>query len=348
MPHLTREQLREQLIKHVISPVYVLYGAETYLRDIAARTITERSFGDGDFRDFNDAEFSLAESDSIQNALAAAEQLPMMSKKRVVRITDVRVAATSNRDTLREENESALLRYLKRPAEGTVLIFVADELNSNRRISKILLKDTVTVEFGPLTDADLAKWARGKVRDAGSEIDERTLQLLISLVGPDVRRLTNEVQKLSAAALPDRIIARELVETLVIHSREISNFGLTDHLLGGRKAKALETLKKILDDGGEPLALLGLIGSNYRRLLAAKSLMDRGADRSAVTGAVRMPPFQLDGFLTAARRADTNKLAKAITRIADTDLAIKTSIGGSGPQGARIQIEMLVCELSLM
>jgi hypothetical protein len=35
-------------------------------------------------------------------------------------------------------------------------------------------------------------------------------------------------------------------------------------------------------------------------------------------------------------------------RLAEADLAIKTSIGGVGPAGARMQIEMLVCELSTM
>src|SRR6476620_6669204 len=138
MATLNREQLREQLTKQIIAPVYVLFGAETYLRDLAAKTITARSFAEGDFRDFNDTEFSVAEGDTLQNALAAAEQLPMMAHKRVVRITDVRVSATGTRDTLKEDHENALLAYLTRPSESTVLIFVADELNGNRKISKLL------------------------------------------------------------------------------------------------------------------------------------------------------------------------------------------------------------------
>ena len=346
MAPLSREQLREQLIKHVIAPVYVLYGPETYLRDLAARTITERSFEDGDFRDFNDTEFSLADTDSLQNALAAAEQLPMMARRRVVRITDVRVPATSTRDTLKEEHDAALLRYLKRPSESTVLIFVADELNGNRRISKILKENSVAVEFAPLLDEDLERWARDRVRDAGSDIDERSLQLLVALVGPDVRRLTNEVQKLSAAALPDRKISSELIESLVISSRETSNFDLTDHLVAGRKARALESLKKILDDGAEPVMLIGLIASNYRRMLAAKSLMNAGADRPAVASAARTPPHSLESFLSAARRADEHKLARALERISAADLSIKTSVAGGGPLGSRMQVEMLVCELA--
>ena len=347
MATLNREQLWEQM-KQGIAPVYVLFGAETYLRDLAAKTITAKSFAEGDFRDFNDTQFSVAESDTLQNALAAAEQLPMMAQKRVVRITDVRVSATGTRDTLKEEHENALLAYLTRPSDSTVLIFVADELNGNRKISKILHKHAVSVEFAPLRDEELSRWAREKVREAGSDIDERSLQTLVAMVGPDVRRLNNEVQKLSAAALPDKRISLDLVEILVIHSREARNFDLTDQLVAGRKSKALDALKKILDDGAEPLALLGLIASNYRRLLTAKNLMAAGADRAEVASAAKMQYQMLESFLAAARRADEHALARAITRIADTDLAIKTSSGGGGPQGARMQIEMLVCELSAL
>jgi hypothetical protein len=40
-------------------------------------------------------------------------------------------------------------------------------------------------------------------------------------------------------------------------------------------------------------------------------------------------------------------LAKVIKKLANTDLAIKTSIGG-GPSGARMAIEMLVCDLATL
>ena len=92
---LTREDLRNQLRRHEIAPVYVLFGPETYLRDLAVKTICDRSFVEGDARDFNETEFSLTIEGNLTAALSAAEQLPMMSSRRVIRITDVRVTAKS-------------------------------------------------------------------------------------------------------------------------------------------------------------------------------------------------------------------------------------------------------------
>lgn len=343
---LSREQLRAQLRKREIAPVYVLFGAETYLRDLAAKTIADLTFKEGDLRDFNETEFSLNVEGNLRSALAAAEQLPMMAGKRVIRITDVRVGATSAKDTLKEDDEAALNTYLANPAASAVVIFVADELNGVRRMGKILRDKTAAVEFTPLGDEDLAKWARDKIADAGSSIDERALRLLVALVGPDVRRLTNEIEKISTAALPEKLITADLIDALVPNTREISNFDLTDHLLAGRKSLALKTLKKILDDGAEPLALLGLISYNFRRLLMAKEMMSHGADRSEVAKVIKLRYSDQEPFIAAARRGSLETLTKAITRIADIDLAIKTSVGGGGPQGGRMQIEMLVCELA--
>lgn len=342
---LTREQLWAQLKKREIAPVYVLYGAETYLRDIAAKTIADLSFGKDDFRDFNDDTFSLNTPDNIRSALAAANQLPMMAARRVVRITEVRVTASANKDTLKEDQLDVLAAYLENPSPNSVVIFVADELNRSRRVGKLLSERAVSVEFTTLDDAGLAEWARRKLGESGSQMDDRTLRHLIALIGPDVRRLNVEIEKLSTAALPDKTIDVDLVDSLVANVREIPNFGLTDNLVAGNKAKALKILSKILDDGAEPLMLLGLMSYNYRRLLMVKEMMERGVDRAEVARVVKLRYGEQEAFLAAARRADLKQLKKAIISLADTDLAIKTSVGGSGPKASRMQIEKLVCDL---
>jgi hypothetical protein len=117
---LTREDLRSQLKRHEIKPVYVLFGSE-------------------ELRDFNETDFSLNTEGNLASALAAAEQLPMLASRRVIRISDVRVTAGGIRDTLRDDDENLLMSYLRRPAESSVVIFVADELD--KRLSDRMSDD---------------------------------------------------------------------------------------------------------------------------------------------------------------------------------------------------------------
>src|SRR5262249_51368284 len=122
MPDLSKEELWKRLKQDAVSPVYILFGDESFLRDRAALEIVNRSFHPTDLRDFNYDEFSLNDRQGIGAAIAAAEQLPMMSAKRAVKVCDIRVSATSARDTLRESDEEILASYLVNPSESTVLI----------------------------------------------------------------------------------------------------------------------------------------------------------------------------------------------------------------------------------
>jgi len=344
MTILGRDDLRRQLKERVFEPVYLLFGAETYLRDLAAKTIADLALANSSLREFNEIEHSLNES-KIQYALSDAEQLPMASARRVVKVTNVVVSANGKKDNLKEEDEEFLARYLARPAETSIVVFVADELDKRRKISRLLLEKCITVEFPELRDEELIVWTKSKLKDQNIDAEEKALRLLVGLAGNNLRRLTNEIEKLCVAALPDSTITYELVDSLVPNSRQLSNFELTDYLFSKNKKQALRILNKILEDGAEPLMLLGLIASNFRRLFLSKELMRQGVERAEVARVLRLPYGKQEDFLATARRTDTKELAWIMQRIAETDVAIKTSLGGGGNSGARLQIEILVCEL---
>ncbi len=337
MSTLTREELWRELKAGKVGPLYLLFGPEGYLRDAAARRVTDAALKDSPLREFNESSYSLTSAD-VQQAIAAAEQMPMMGGRRVVRVTDF--------GKLREADEEALVRYVTRPVESSTVVFVSGDLDKRRKLSKTLMDVCVSVEFAELKDAELTTWARDRLKHLGAHADDRTLRQIVGLVGASVRQLATELEKLATAALPEGVITPELVEALVGRSRELSNFELSDHLIARDRRRALETLRKLLDDGAEPVMLIGLLASNFHRLALAKELMTRGAPEQEVFRVVNMPFSQRKEFLATARRADAGELARRIRRIAEADLAIKTSLGGGGDRGSRLQLEMLVCELS--
>lgn len=343
---LTVDELREHVKDRRFLPVYILYGTEEYLRDRAVKTIIEKAFDEGEFRDFNEAEFSLNSEDALPKALAAAQQLPMMASRRVVRINNVRITATGRNDTIKEEHEAILKAYFDDPSPSSVVIFIAEELNGVRKMGKLLRSQPGTVEFTQLDDEKAASWARSTFKKAGVSIDGTALRHLISLVGNDIRRLSNEVDKLTTASFPSMLVDQQLIDLLVPNTREMTNFALAGQILKQDKRAALEVLRKILDDGAEPVMLIGLLGYNFRTLLIAASMMSQGADRRDITAVLRRPTREQDEIFHAARRYGQKKLGEMLRRIAETDLALKTSLGGGGPQGSRLLMEVLVCELA--
>src|SRR5205085_7791130 len=123
MGTITREELWRRLKGGRVEPLYLLFGPEDYLRDAAARAIADAALKGAALREFNESSYSLASSD-VQHAIAAAEQLPMMAERRVVRITDF--LRKPPRAPLPEADEEALVRYVTRPVETSVVLFIAD------------------------------------------------------------------------------------------------------------------------------------------------------------------------------------------------------------------------------
>jgi len=336
MSSITRTELDRSLTAGRIQPLYLLVGCEGYLRDVAAQRITDATLAGTLLREFNESTFSLS-TDHPVSAVAAAEQLPMMSERRVVRIRDF--------GKLREADEGPLISYLARPVDSTVVIFVAEDLDKRKKLTKALLSSCTVVEFAAVKDSEARSWAKGRLRELKITADDRVLSDIVQLVGCSLQTLNSELEKLAAAAVDTGRITSNHVDELIGRSRELSNFDLGDQLVAGDRARALETLHRLLDDDVAPVMLLGLIASNYHRLALAKEFHQRG-NRDEVNRLIYGPPAKRDAFMRTLQRSDAKKIARGIQLIAAADLAIKTSQGGGGTKGARLQLEILVCELA--
>jgi DNA polymerase-3 subunit delta len=335
MTSLTRPQLDASLKAGRVAPLYLLLGCETYLREAAARAITEGALAGTLLREFNESSFSLL-SDSASAAIASAEQLPMMSERLVVRIRDFA--------KLREADDEIIISYLKSPSPSSVVIFIANDLDKRKNLTKTLLSACTVVDFSSVKDVEAKAWARARLKELKGAADDRVLSEIVRLAGTDLQTLNSELEKLAAAAIETRSITMQMVDDLIGHSRELSNFELGDQLIAGDSRRALMTLHHLLEDDVAPLMLIGLIASNYHRLALAQELMKRGR-RDEASRLVYGSPEKKNAFFSTLQRRDADRIARDIKLIADADLAIKTSQGGGGPKGAKLQLEMLICAL---
>ncbi|MGH9802013.1 MAG: DNA polymerase III subunit delta, partial [Blastocatellia bacterium] len=266
-------------------------------------------------------------------------QYPMISPRRMIVVTGF--------EAISDDDQLELLKnYLRNPVETSVLVFVTNGLDNRRNISTILRKACEVIGFDPLDERNGApNWIRDYVTRAGCSIDTASAAYLVGMVGVDLMRLSNELEKLIVFVGDKGRITQDEIDELVRHSREHSNFELTDAVVDGNRKKALNLLHRIFDNASEPpqamsLMILGAIASNYRKMLGAKELMKQNAPNSEVAKIVGLPPFKVGQFNEQVSRIDASQILKGIERIAATDVALKTSMATP-----RLLLEILICEL---
>jgi DNA polymerase-3 subunit delta len=332
---LTYEEIKRQIKERRIDPLYLFLGEEQYLQERAIRLLFNTLDENG--RMFNLAVLSMG-GDAGSKVTAAhvvdtANQLPMMSERRIIVVRDF--------EKLKEEDCELLLEYLKRPSPTSTVVFQAVSLDQRRKITTGLFKACTVVTFDLLTEQQVNRRAVQYLKNLGCTIEPAALNHLIALVGTPLSRLMNELDKLAAYA-GGGIINSRAIEELVPRAREHTNWELWDAVLARDRKRALRLTQRLLDDGAEPVMLVGMLAGLYRRMLSAKDLMTRGASKEEVNKATGRYGRGAEEFNERVRRAPRHQLVHGLRRTAEVDDAIKSSQGTP-----RLQIDYLVAELTL-
>ncbi|MGH9862471.1 MAG: DNA polymerase III subunit delta, partial [Candidatus Acidiferrales bacterium] len=126
------------------SPAYLIVGPDSYLRSQARERIIGAHVP-AEVRDFAVGRFSL-ERTPLGTVLAQALNRPMLSPVQVLVITEL--------EGVKEEALAELEEYFSTPADFTVLVFEAEELDRRTRLWHVLERHCEVVEAEPGDDRD--------------------------------------------------------------------------------------------------------------------------------------------------------------------------------------------------
>lgn len=102
-------------------------------------------------------------------------------------------------------------------------------------------------------------------------------------------------------------------------------FQMTDLLGHGNYGAALQKLQTLLKMQQEPIAILGAIGSNFRRIASARTLLDHGRQAGELMKLCGMTDYAARKTMETARRFKPEFCAAAARLVLETDYKMKTS-----------------------
>jgi DNA polymerase-3 subunit delta len=324
------EELEGELKQGVIRPVYLLTGPEEYLRRKAQDRI-ESCVLTPEAKAFNFSEYSLA-SDTIDEVLRAADTFPLASPFRLVIARDI--------ESLPQEKEETLQKYLQSPSKKSVLVLVAEKVDNRKAFCRKLKEKHCVVDFQSPKPAAFARWAGQLLRERGYRISQAAFEKLVALAGSDFQTLIGEVEKLTLYAGNDKAIPDSALDELVRESREHNAFELTEAMGRRDSATALRLLNNLLEAGEPPLKIIGAIVWNFRNVLMVQEQLALGKNKSQIVAALQINPYVLEKTMSQARALDNKAVQKLYERLAAVDLQIKSS-----GYDERLFLERLLCSL---
>lgn len=331
------QELKQALKNKDLGRLYMFHGEETFLlhhylgqmRKQLLDPLTE-SFN---YHRLNNETFD------IRSFADAVENLPMMADATFVQVDDVDPFKMNEGDrTKMAEVFSDIPDYCT-----VVFTYITVPWKPDKRLKKLweaIDGSGTIVEFAKQDQRDLIAWVTRHFSAHQKRISTDLCSYLIDITGGTMTALSSEIDKICAYSGSDEIRKTD-IDAVTEPVLDAVVFQMTDQLSAGRYDQALLKLQQLLKMQQEPLAILGAVGGHFRRIAAARTLLDHGRNASELQKLCGLPDYPARKTMDAARRFRPEFCRKAAELVLQTDYKIKTSFDES----ERL-LELLILQLA--
>lgn len=319
-------------------PVYALVGDEEFLKRHARARIVAVAIGD------EDPAFAVSaypgeklDFSTVRNDL---ETLPFLAPCRVVVVEGADPFVTAFR--------SELEAYVAEPSSVGVLVLDVKALPENTKLAKAL-PDAAKLSCKappPYKAHELRPWCVQWARAAHQKkLAPEAAELLLELLGPAMGLIDTELAKLAVAVGPRGEIGAADVDRYVGRSRAADVFRILDAIGDGKPAEALSTLEEVFAEGTDPMAVLGALTAQLRKLATVARLhVGERQPLGPAMDAAGVPKWDKirQGFEKQLRALGRARLDRLTEWLVELNLGLK----GGSPLPERVQVERLVVKLA--
>jgi DNA polymerase-3 subunit delta len=311
---MTFEEILKRLKEKSYSPIYFLMGDEPYFIDritnyIADHVLTEEE------KTFNQIVLYGKDTD-IPTIINTARRFPMMGSRQVVIV----------REAQSLDKMEDLIYYVENPLASTLLVinYKYKKLDKRKKLFKALEKNSILFDSKRLYDDKIPPWINSYLRSRGKKIEPKAAVILTEYLGNDLGKIANELEKLIIVLKSEQdVITPADIEKNIGISKDFNNFELNNALAQRNVLKANRIAQYFgANQKNHPLTLtITSIYFFFSRLLKYHFLPDKSSRK--VASALKIEPFFISEYETAARNYSTARTVRVISLLREYDLKSK-------------------------
>lgn len=312
----TFDSIMHDLKQRNYLPIYYLMGEESFYIDKISDYIAENVLTPEE-RDFNMTVMYGADVTG-KDVVEVARRYPMMSEHQVVIVKEAQ----------KLKGLEPLEKYVEKPLASTILVFchkygVADR---RKKVYSEMAKVGVVFESKKLRDRDLIPFIGKYLQARGASIDPKSEQIIADSIGPDLNRLTSELDKvLIALPADDKRVTPEVVERQIGVSKDFNTFELRDAIVNRNvyKANQIANYFDINPKAGSFYQILPLLFNYFQNLMIAFYCPQRASQEAVAKWLDLKSPWAAKDYMTGMRNYSGMKVMQIISKIREIDAKSK-------------------------
>lgn len=314
--------LRQQIRDKKTDRVYIFHGEETfllqhYLGQLKKLLIDELT------ESFNYHKLT-SETFDLLTFADCVENLPMMAESTMVCVDEIDLFK------LPESDREKVAQIISDVPEYCTVVFtyVTTPWKPDKRYKKfydVINTNATVVEFEKQSQHDLISWITRHFTANKKTISPDLCAYLIDITDGTMTSLASEISKICAYSGADTIQKSD-IDAVTEPVLDALVYQMGDLLGQGKYEQAMAQLQKLLKMQHDPIYILGTIGSNFRRMAAAKTLHDQGKGHYELMRLYNIRnDYSAKKTMSSAVRFSARFYATAAELVMETDRQMKTS-----------------------
>jgi DNA polymerase-3 subunit delta len=319
-------------------PMYVVTGDEAFLARQAHAAIRRVVLGPDD--DGFGVSIHAGDSATWSAVVNDLQTMPFLAPRRLVVVEGA--DAFVSRERARLEKFVAEVAGKKDPS-GVLVLDVKTWLGTTKLAKATPDAWVISCKAPPTHQLPqwCVSWCVGRT---GKQLAAAAAKLLVDLVGSEMGVLDQEMQKLAVYIGAAPKIDVKDVDELVGRSRSESTWQIFDLVSAGKTPEALDFLTRLLDQGEEPIKLLGAFGSQLRRLAQTTRLRAQGVALGEAMSRAGVPNFPQ--ARTGAEALLKHLGRRRLDRVYDWLLELDVGLKGGSHLPDHAQLERFIIRLA--
>lgn len=307
-----------------MSENYLIIGDDEYLREKEIAKIKDKALSPQEAQ-LNFSVYSKDETGPMMDALGTA---PFLSEKRVVLVRDIQ--------DIGEKSRAAILSYLDRPSDTSVLVLTSDsEFRKTASYDKFV-KVTREIRADRPKEGEIKTWVRGFFTREKIDISPDAVDMIVEMKGRDTAGLKSELEKLAVYSGGKRIVAED-VEKLVGRSMTETVFDVVDALEAKDAERVFRILGDLSDQKKHPVETIGYLAWHVRAMQKVCLLLSRGKSQEEILRELGMQRWRAMKLIQKAGKYGHSRIENWLSLLIAADRDIKT-----GLKSEDLALEMLV------
>lgn len=309
---VTEKQLIEELKTGQYKPVYLLTGDENYYIDLVSDYF-EKEVISPDFRDFDQTVVYGRDVD-MTAVISLAKRYPMMSHVQLVLVKEAQDIS---------KGWELLATYLENPQPQTLLVFCYryKKLDKRTKLYKAISAKGVIYEKNKLRDYEVPGWIANIVSQRGYSITQKGAVLIAESLGNDLAKIANELSKVYISLPQGSVINEDVIESNIGISKDYNVFEL-QNAIGRRDIVQCNRIVNHFAANPKENPIQMILPSLYGYFIKVM-LFHQAPDKQQAMADMKVHPYFMKDYETAASNYTLGKLASCIGYLYDTDLRSK-------------------------